>query len=104
MWHKGIKEKSRRRSHNVVDLLRFDCISCQSMCGGFEYHIFSNEYRVNLRFFLNFQMLISPVLAALAVAIGVPILLFYVYGVVPGECLIVVGYQLASSQHGLIII
>lgn len=32
-----------------------------------------------------FQMLISPVLAALAVAIGVPILLFYVYGVVPGE-------------------
>lgn len=37
-------------------------------------------------------MLISPVLAALAVAIGVPILLFYVYGVVPGESLIVVAY------------
>lgn len=31
-----------------------------------------------------FQMLVSPVLAGLAVAIGVPILLFYVYGVVPG--------------------
>lgn len=30
------------------------------------------------------QMLVSPVLAGLAVAIGVPILLFYVYGVVPG--------------------
>jgi hypothetical protein len=29
-------------------------------------------------------MLVSPVLAGLAVAIGVPILLFYVYGVVPG--------------------
>lgn len=28
-------------------------------------------------------MLISPVLAGLAVGIGVPILLFYVYGVVP---------------------
>lgn len=28
-------------------------------------------------------MLVSPVLAGLAVAIGVPILLFYVYGVVP---------------------
>lgn len=32
------------------------------------------------------QMLVSPVLAGLAVAIGVPILLFYVYGVVPGLC------------------
>lgn len=31
-------------------------------------------------------MLVSPVLAGLAVAIGVPILLFYVYGVVPGLC------------------
>lgn len=31
------------------------------------------------------QMLVSPVLAGLAVAIGVPILLFYVYGVVPGK-------------------
>lgn len=29
------------------------------------------------------QVLVSPVLAGLAVAIGVPILLFYVYGVVP---------------------
>lgn len=29
------------------------------------------------------QVLISPVLAGLAVGIGVPILLFYVYGVVP---------------------
>lgn len=28
-------------------------------------------------------MLVSPVLAGLAVGIGVPILLFYVYGVVP---------------------
>lgn len=31
----------------------------------------------------NTQVLVSPVLAGLAVAIGVPILLFYVYGVVP---------------------
>lgn len=30
-----------------------------------------------------FQVLVSPVLAGLAVGIGVPILLFYVYGVVP---------------------
>ena len=29
------------------------------------------------------QILISPILAGLAVGIGVPILLFYVYGVVP---------------------
>jgi len=29
------------------------------------------------------QILVSPVLAGLAVGIGVPILLFYVYGVVP---------------------
>ena len=29
------------------------------------------------------QILVSPILAGLAVAIGVPILLFYVYGVVP---------------------
>lgn len=33
--------------------------------------------------FPSFQVLVSPVLAGLAVAIGVPILLFYVYGVVP---------------------
>ena len=36
---------------------------------------------------ISFQMLVSPVLAGLAVAIGVPILLFYVYGVVPGSLL-----------------
>lgn len=30
-----------------------------------------------------FQVIISPILAGLAVGIGVPILLFYVYGVVP---------------------
>lgn len=30
-----------------------------------------------------FQIVVSPVLAAVAVGIGVPILLFYVYGVVP---------------------
>jgi E3 ubiquitin-protein ligase RNF19A len=29
------------------------------------------------------QVLVSPVLAGLAVAMGVPILLFFVYGVVP---------------------
>lgn len=29
------------------------------------------------------QVLVSPILAGLAVGIGVPILLFYVYGVVP---------------------
>lgn len=33
--------------------------------------------------FFLLQILISPVLAGLAVGIGVPILLFYVYGVVP---------------------
>lgn len=31
----------------------------------------------------SFQVLVSPILAGLAVGIGVPILLFYVYGVVP---------------------
>jgi len=30
-----------------------------------------------------FQIIVAPLLAALAVAIGAPILLFYVYGVVP---------------------
>jgi E3 ubiquitin-protein ligase RNF19A len=35
-------------------------------------------------------MLVSPVLAGLAVAIGVPILLFYVYGVVPGKSITVI--------------
>lgn len=34
-------------------------------------------------FKLLLQVLVSPVLAGLAVGIGVPILLFYVYGVVP---------------------
>lgn len=32
---------------------------------------------------MKFQAVISPVLAGLAVSIGVPILLAYVYGVVP---------------------
>lgn len=31
----------------------------------------------------SLQVLVSPILAGLAVGIGVPILLFYVYGVVP---------------------
>lgn len=31
----------------------------------------------------SLQVLVSPLLAGLAVGIGVPILLFYVYGVVP---------------------
>lgn len=34
-------------------------------------------------FFFSLQAVISPVLAGLAVSIGVPILLAYVYGVVP---------------------
>jgi E3 ubiquitin-protein ligase RNF19A len=33
--------------------------------------------------YILLQVLVSPVLAGMAVAIGVPILLFYVYGVVP---------------------
>lgn len=44
----------------------------------------NHESLLKLPFFFLFQMLVSPVLAGLAVAIGVPILLFYVYGVVPG--------------------
>ena len=43
-------------------------------------------YLKKKRFFFIFvvlQVLVSPVLAGLAVGIGVPILLFYVYGVVP---------------------
>ncbi|KAJ9600759.1 hypothetical protein L9F63_001089, partial [Diploptera punctata] len=36
----------------------------------------------NVKFWAN-EVLVSPVLAGLAVGIGVPILLFYVYGVVP---------------------
>lgn len=44
---------------------------------------FSNQiFKIFLSFEI-FQVLVSPVLAGLAVAIGVPILLFYVYGVVP---------------------
>lgn len=48
---------------------------------------FSTEMGIESRFgdklLYCFQVLVSPVLAGLAVGIGVPILLFYVYGVVP---------------------
>lgn len=35
------------------------------------------------RYLVFLQVLVSPLLAGLAVGVGVPILLFYVYGVVP---------------------
>lgn len=44
-------------------------------------------------------MLVSPVLAGLAVAIGVPILLFYVYGVVPVS-LCRAGCGVSTSRDG----
>lgn len=46
-----------------------------------------NFYKINKNIVPNLgsslQVLVSPILAGLAVGIGVPILLFYVYGVVP---------------------
>lgn len=45
-------------------------------------------------------MLVSPVLAGLAVAIGVPILLFYVYGVVPVS-LCRAGCGVSTSRDGV---
>lgn len=52
-----------------------------------------------------FQIIVSPILAGLAVGIGVPILLFYVYGVVPvslcrsGGC---GGLSSASDDNGFV--
>ncbi|CRL05268.1 CLUMA_CG018058, isoform A [Clunio marinus] len=46
------------------------------------------------------SMLVSPVLAGLAVAIGVPILLFYVYGVVPVS-LCRAGCGVSTSRDGV---
>ncbi len=51
-------------------------------------------------FFFFFQLLVSPVLAGLAVAIGVPILLFYVYGVVPVS-LCRAGCGVSTSRDGV---
>lgn len=48
-----------------------------------EINYFHNGLFSKTRSSLFFQILVSPVLAGLAVGIGVPILLFYVYGVVP---------------------
>lgn len=50
-------------------------------------------------FVLSHQVLVSPVLAGLAVAIGVPILLFYVYGVVPVS-LCRAGCGVSTSRDG----
>jgi len=44
-------------------------------------------------------MLVSPVLAGLAVAIGVPILLFYVYGVVPGSSIVIIACAINMNAH-----
>lgn len=55
--------------------------------------------------FLLLQIIVSPILAGLAVGIGVPILLFYVYGVVPvslcrsGGC---GGSSSASEDNGYV--
>lgn len=48
---------------------------------------------------LPLQVLVAPVLAAFAVAIGVPILLFYVYGVVPVS-LCRAGCGVSTSKDG----
>lgn len=50
--------------------------------------------------FLSLQIIVSPVLAGLAVAIGVPILLFYVYGVVPVS-LCRAGCGVSTSRDGV---
>lgn len=43
----------------------------------------------------------GPILASLAVAIGVPILLFYVYGVVPVSLCRSSGCGLSASANGV---
>ena len=47
------------------------------------------------------QILISPILAGLAVGIGVPILLFYVYGVVPVSLCRSGGCGVSTSASGV---
>jgi hypothetical protein len=61
-----------------------DCESIQKRNEREQIKPMNTIINVNL-LLVSFQMLVSPVLAGLAVAIGVPILLFYVYGVVPGS-------------------
>lgn len=50
---------------------------------------------------LFLQVLISPVLAGIAVSIGVPILLFYVYGVVPVSLCRSGGCGVSTSAAGV---
>lgn len=47
------------------------------------------------------QVLVSPVLAGIAVSIGVPILLFYVYGVVPVSLCRSGGCGVSTSAAGV---
>lgn len=54
-----------------------DDLTLQKCCGMDKLRILTSIWCILL------QVLVAPVLAGLAVAIGVPILLFYVYGVVP---------------------
>lgn len=51
--------------------------------------------------FLVLQILAAPILATLAVAIGVPILLFYVYGVVPVSLCRSSGCGVSASTSGV---
>lgn len=52
-------------------------------------------------FFFLLQILAAPILATLAVAIGVPILLFYVYGVVPVSLCRSSGCGVSASTSGV---
>jgi len=53
------------------------------LCISSFFHSLTLSLRAQFEIPVLLQILVSPVLAGLAVGIGVPILLFYVYGVVP---------------------
>lgn len=52
-------------------------------------------------FYFFFQLIAAPVMASLAVGIGVPILLFYVYGVVPVSLCRSGGCGVTTSSNGV---
>lgn len=53
------------------------------------------------RFCFFLQLIAAPVMASLAVGIGVPILLFYVYGVVPVSLCRSGGCGVTTSSNGV---
>ena len=60
------------------------------------------KHRRNLRIFggVSASVFVSPVLAAIAVGVGVPILLAYVYGVVPISLCRAGGCGVSTSSSG----